>query len=140
MSIFIRKLLLSVLKKVVHKLRLNPSNVKRKEDIQKIVSTAKEYEISIRVGVNGGSIRNIYDEKEIISEIQKLIRKEVQLLEEEDFHQIVLSIKTSEIRLNYLMNAWLYDNFLYPIHIGVTEAGPLIPGIIQTTNRFITSF
>ncbi|HPJ12196.1 MAG TPA: (E)-4-hydroxy-3-methylbut-2-enyl-diphosphate synthase [Caldisericia bacterium] len=121
------------IKKGVHKLRLNPSNVKRKEDIRKIVSTAKEYEIPIRVGVNGGSIRNIYDEEEMIGEIQKLIRKEVQLLEEEDFHQIVLSVKTSEIRLNYLMNAWLYDNFLYPIHIGVTEAGPLIPGIIQTT-------
>jgi (E)-4-hydroxy-3-methylbut-2-enyl-diphosphate synthase len=121
------------IKKGVHKLRLNPSNVKRKEDIQKILFTAKEYKIPIRVGVNGGSIRNIHTDKEMIEEIQCLVHKEVQLLEEEDFDQIVLSVKTSEVQLNHRMNTWLYETFPYPIHIGVTEAGPLIPGIIQTT-------
>jgi (E)-4-hydroxy-3-methylbut-2-enyl-diphosphate synthase len=120
------------IKKGVHKLRLNPSNIKRKEDQQKIVHLAKEYSVPIRIGVNGGSFHRVLTEEEALSEIQHLLQKEIQFLLEEDFDSIVLSGKTSEIRLNYAVNQWVYDTFPFPIHIGVTEAGPLIPGIIQT--------
>ncbi|MDD3236460.1 MAG: (E)-4-hydroxy-3-methylbut-2-enyl-diphosphate synthase [Candidatus Cloacimonetes bacterium] len=120
------------IKKGVHKLRLNPSNIKRKEDQQKIVRLAKEHSVPIRIGVNGGSIHKVQTEEETVQEIQQLLQKEIHFLEGEHFEPIVLSVKTSDIYLNTLLNQWVFNTFPYPIHIGVTEAGSLISGVIKT--------
>lgn len=120
------------IKKGVHKLRLNPSNIKNKEEQKKIVHLAKEYSVPIRIGLNGGSMHNVQTEEEALSNMQLLLQKEIHFLQEEHFDQIVLSVKNSEIRINQYLNQWAFDTFPYPLHIGLTEAGSLVPGIIKT--------
>jgi len=127
------RLALEAIKRGADKIRLNPSNIRSGENIKKVVSLAKERGIPIRVGANVGSLKGNLSKKDKVEELFNVMKNEVSILESLDFHNIVLSAKCSEIDLNYGINKKLSENYIYPIHIGITEAGTIVAGIVKSS-------
>ena len=118
----------------VDKIRLNPGNIKSEEKIKEIVELAKKKGVVIRVGANSGSIDSSFDEKNI-SLSEKLVysaKKQVEILEKYDFHNIVISLKASNIHETIAAYRLASEIFPYPLHIGITEAGPKDISLIRS--------
>lgn len=112
----------------VHKLRLNPGNIRRREDVTRIAGLAAERNIPIRIGVNSGSVPGDLREKHMgVNEgsMWEAARRHIALLEEAGFSDIVLSLKASDPMLTVRVNRLASANCPYPLHLGVTEAGPM---------------
>ena len=116
----------------VHKIRLNPSNIKKKEDIKKIVELAKLKDIPIRIGGNIGSVYYEKREKVNIKDLIESTKREVELLEDFGFKKIVISCKTDNPIDTINIYEKLYKIFPYPLHIGVTATGSDEDGIIKS--------
>ena len=118
----------------VDKIRLNPGNIKNEEKIKEIVELAKKKGVVIRVGANSGSVDSSFDEKDI-SLSDKLVysaKKQVEILEKYDFHNIVISLKASNIHETIAAYRLASEIFPYPLHIGITEAGPKDISLIRS--------
>lgn len=118
----------------VDKIRLNPGNIKNEEKIKEIVELAKKKGVVIRVGANSGSVDSSFDEKDI-SLSEKLVysaKKQVDILEKYDFHNIVISLKASNIHETIAAYRLASEIFPYPLHIGITEAGPKDISLIRS--------
>ena len=119
----------------IDKIRINPGNIGKEENIKKVVDACKENNIPIRIGINSGSLeQDIKDQYGISAKAMiESAKRHVAILEKYDFYNIVLSLKSSDFEIckqAYIMASKIFD---YPLHIGVTEPGPLIPGIIKST-------
>lgn len=126
--------LLSIESKV-DKIRINPGNIGKKENIKKVVEACKKNHIPIRIGINSGSLEKDLQQKYGISAKAMIesAKRHIQILNDEGFYDIILSLKSSSFEISkqaYLMASELFD---YPLHLGITETGPLIPGIIKST-------
>lgn len=117
------------------KIRINPGNIGGQEKIREVVRCAKERQIPIRVGVNSGSL-----EKEILAKyggvtpeglVESALDK-VRMVEECGYDQIVISIKSSDVLTCARAHELLADETLYPLHVGITEAGTLYSGNIKS--------
>lgn len=108
------------------KIRINPGNIGDKWKVEEIVKVCKEKNIPIRVGANAGSIKKKYIEKFGLNAkaLVKSVVDEIKILEKLNFDSIVASIKSSDVRTTIEANRMFSDKYNYPIHIGVTEAGP----------------
>ena len=118
----------------VDKIRLNPGNIKNEEKIKEIVELAKKKGVVIRVGANSGSVDSSFDEKDI-SLSKKLVysaKKQIEILEKYDFHNIVISLKASNIHETIAAYRLASEIFPYPLHIGITEAGPKDISLIRS--------
>ncbi len=118
----------------IDKIRINPGNIK-KEKLVKIIEKAKEKDVSIRIGVNSGSIDKKYL-REDIDRIQAMylsIKEMVSFFQEHDFRNLVLSAKVSDVRDNIKINRILNEKFDYPLHLGVTESGSYMRGSIKSS-------
>lgn len=119
----------------VDKIRINPGNIGSKERVREVVSACSERKIPIRIGVNSGSL-----EKEILGKYgaptaQALAESalgHVRILEDLNYDEIVISIKSSDVRTMIEANRILYKSTVYPLHIGVTEAGSQHIGTIKS--------
>jgi (E)-4-hydroxy-3-methylbut-2-enyl-diphosphate synthase len=120
----------------VDKLRINPGNIGDRDKIRAIVSAAKERKIPIRVGVNSGSL-----EKEIIKRYQghvtaeglvKSALKNVKILEDFDFHDIVISLKATSVPMTIKAYQMISKKTNYPLHVGITEAGIPRVGVVRS--------
>ncbi|MGB7606566.1 MAG: flavodoxin-dependent (E)-4-hydroxy-3-methylbut-2-enyl-diphosphate synthase [Lutisporaceae bacterium] len=120
------RLAIESIKNGVDKIRINPGNIGDIDRVRKIVETAKEYEIPIRVGVNSGSV-----ERELLAKyggptadalVESAINK-VRLLEEMNYEDMVISIKSSDVMLSIESNKKISELTNYPLHLGITEAG-----------------
>ncbi|MBI3316893.1 MAG: flavodoxin-dependent (E)-4-hydroxy-3-methylbut-2-enyl-diphosphate synthase [Candidatus Omnitrophica bacterium] len=116
----------------VDKLRLNPGNIGKREYTVEIVQKAKKRGVPIRIGVNGGSLEKDLMEKfgptpEALVESAK---RHVAILEELDFHDIIISLKASNVPTMVAAYRLASQTFPYPLHLGVTEAGTLLRGSI----------
>lgn len=120
------RLAIAAIENGADKVRINPGNIGSLEKIKKIVEKAKEYQIPIRIGVNSGSlesdIRAKYNGVTADGLVESAIRS-VSLVEDMDFDDIVVSMKSSDVALNYEAHLKLAEKLKYPIHIGITEAG-----------------
>ena len=109
------------------KIRLNPGNLKSREDIHRIIDAAKRHQIAIRVGVNEASIRDLTKEpvpfEERVDLMMTEMRQYVQLFEDRGFERLVLSAKTSDTLRTIEINRRITEAFRYPIHLGLTHAG-----------------
>lgn len=109
------------------KIRLNPGNIKSREDIHHIIDAAKAHGVAIRVGVNEASIRDLTKEPIPPSERVDLmlaeLRQYVQLFEDRGFDRLVLSAKTSDTVRTIEVNRRMAEAFRYPLHLGLTHAG-----------------
>ena len=130
------KIALEAIKAGVDKIRINPGNIGSKEKVIKVVEACKRNNIPIRIGVNSGSL-----EKEILDKYGKVCvdamiesaQKHIDILEELDFHDYVLSLKTSDLDLcinTYKKASKIFD---CPLHIGITEAGTKFSGTIKSS-------
>lgn len=111
----------------VHKLRLNPGNIRREEDVKRIAAMASDRNVPIRIGVNSGSIPGDLREKNHgVNEhsMWEAAERHIELLEATGFKDIVLSLKASDPMLTVSVNRIAASRSPYPLHLGVTEAGP----------------
>ncbi len=116
----------------VSKIRLNPSNIRNPEDIKKIVNYAKIKNIPIRIGGNVGSLYYEKKDKKDYLELIENIKKEIEILESLDFYNIVISCKSDDPLETIRIYEILFENFEYPLHLGVTATGSDEDGIIKS--------
>ena len=117
-------------------LRINPGNIGSKDRILDVLKAAKDYNCSIRIGVNGGSLeKNLLDKyKEPCPEaLVESAMYNVKLLEDKDFFNFKISVKSSDIFLAIKSYQMLSEQCNYPLHLGITEAGGLITGSIKSS-------
>jgi len=109
------------------KIRLNPGNIKKRDDIQRIIDAAKTNGVAIRIGVNEASIRDLKQEavppQERISLMLQEMRSYIKLFEARGFEKIVLSAKSSDPLRTIAVNRAIAEAFTYPMHLGLTHAG-----------------
>tara|TARA_B100001027_G_scaffold13724_1_gene8319 strand:+ start:561 stop:1658 length:1098 start_codon:yes stop_codon:yes gene_type:complete len=117
-------------------LRINPGNIGDKQKIKEVISAAKNNNCSIRVGVNAGSL-----EKDILEKfkepcpealVESAIRN-IRILEDEDFFNLKVSVKSSDVFLTIEAYRLLSRATNYPLHLGVTEAGSYVSGSIKSS-------
>lgn len=129
------RLAISAMEHGADKIRINPGNIGGRDNIKKVVSTAKHYNVPIRVGVNSGSL-----EKDIVEKYGKVTAEgivesaldKVRMLEEEDFNDIVISIKSSDVLMCVKAHELIAQQTTYPLHVGITEAGTITRGNIKS--------
>lgn len=117
------------------KVRINPGNIGSPENVKAVVDAAKERGIPIRVGVNAGSL-----EKDILAQyggvtaagLAESALSNMKLIEDMGFDNIVVSIKSSDVRMNYDAHIILNDKTDHPLHIGITEAGTAESGKLKS--------
>ena len=122
-----------------HCLRINPGNIGEKKKVQEVIKAAKDNGCSIRIGVNAGSL-----EKDILEKfkepcpealVESAIRN-IEILENEDFANLKVSVKSSDVFLSIGAYRLLSKKVDYPLHIGITEAGSFLPGTIKSSIGF----
>ena len=129
------KLALIAIESGIDKVRINPGNIGSIEKVTAVVDACKEKHIPIRIGVNGGSL-----EKDILEKygeptpegMVESAMKHVKILEDLDFHDIVISLKSSNTMLTIKAYELASKTFPYPLHVGVTEAGTALGGTIKS--------
>lgn len=117
------------------KIRINPGNIGGRDNLVKVVNAAKGRNIPIRVGVNSGSL-----EKEIVMKYGKVTAEgivesaldKVKMIEDADYDNIVVSIKSSDVLMCYEAHKMLAPKCKYPLHVGITEAGTVKSGNIKS--------
>lgn len=119
------------------KIRINPGNIGSHDRIKAVVDCAKERNIPIRVGVNSGSL-----EKEILDKYHGHVTAEgivesamdkVRIIEELDYDNIVVSIKSSDVMMCVKAHEFIARECKYPLHVGITESGTLYSGNIKSS-------
>lgn len=123
------KLALAAINSGVDKIRINPSNLS-KQGISEVVKACRDRNIPIRVGVNKGSVKN---NDFSAANMAALAIESASLIEEEGYNNIVLAVKSSDIRTTVEAYRILDKLCDYPLHIGLTEAGTKQSGIIKSS-------
>ena len=119
-----------------HCLRINPGNIGSKEKIKEVLKAAKDNNCSIRIGVNAGSLeKNLLEKyKEPCPEaLVESAMKNIKILEDEDFFNFKISVKSSDIFLTTKAYRSLSSACDYPLHLGITEAGGFITGSVKSS-------
>ena len=130
------KLALAAIDAGVNGLRLNPGNIRKEQQIKEVAKEALSASIPIRIGVNGGSLDKDLLEKYGDATPEALVEsalKELKYLEDVNFYDIKISVKHSNVQLMIESYRLLAEKVDYPLHLGVTEAGPLPGGLIKST-------
>lgn len=129
------KLALAAVEAGVHGLRLNPGNIRNEKQIKEVARECLNANIPIRIGVNAGSLDKDILEKYGDAVPEALVESallEARYLEDVDFHDIKISVKHSNVPLMIESYRLLSESVEYPLHLGVTEAGPLPGGLIKS--------
>ena len=117
-------------------LRINPGNIGSKDKIKEVIKAAKNNDCSIRVGVNAGSL-----EKDILEKFKEpcpealvqSAQRNIQILEDEDFLDLKVSVKSSDVFLSIAAYRQLSKVTNYPLHLGITEAGGFVSGSVKSS-------
>ncbi len=122
----------------VHKIRLNPGNLRDKKNLRKVISAARSRNVPIRIGINAGSIRTKNQLKQKFShqELFKLIITKldeyIKFFEKHKFQDLVLSAKSSDISMTIDLYKEMSRRYDYPLHLGLTHAGTVKTGTIRS--------
>jgi (E)-4-hydroxy-3-methylbut-2-enyl-diphosphate synthase len=130
------KMALAAMEAGVHGLRLNPGNIRKPEHIKAVASEARDRNLPIRIGVNGGSLDPALYEKYgglTAAAMVESALQEIAYFNEVDFDLIKISVKASNVPLMVEAYRLLADAVSYPLHLGVTEAGPPPAGLVKAT-------
>ncbi len=129
------KLAIQCINNGINALRLNPGNIGKRENVEKVVSLAKQQNIPIRIGVNAGSLEKDLQDKNLpLSEKMVLSALgHIKILEDLDFDLIKVSLKSSDVLTTIEAYRSIADKIPYPLHLGVTEAGTLKSGLIKSS-------
>jgi len=117
----------------IDKIRLNPGNIGERWKVEEVVRAAREHDVPIRIGVNGGSLDTKKYPQVNPQSLTDSAMDHVKILEDLHFNDIVISIKSSNIQQTLQANRLLADLVEYPIHVGLTEAGYGLNCIVQSS-------
>lgn len=130
------RLALKAIENGVSALRINPGNIGTVERVKSVVEAAKTRNIPIRIGVNSGSLEKHILERDGKPTANGLVESaltHVKILEELDFFDIVISIKSSDVPMMIEAYRLMSEKCNYPLHLGVTESGTVFRGTIKST-------
>ena len=130
------KMAIAAMENGADKIRINPGNIGSRENVAAVVRAAKERNIPIRVGVNSGSLEKDLLEKYggVTAEgIVESALDKVRMIEELDYDNLVISIKSSDVLMCIKAHEILAQKTDYPLHVGITEAGTLWSGNIKSS-------
>lgn len=130
------KMAIAAMENGADKIRINPGNIGGPENVAAVVKGAKERNIPIRVGVNSGSLEKQLVEKYggVTAEgIVESALDKVKMIEDLDYHNLVISIKSSDVLMCVRAHEVLASKTDYPLHVGITEAGTLWSGNIKSS-------
>ena len=130
------KIALEAIKSEVDKIRINPGNIGKKENVKKVVEACRKKNIPIRIGVNGGSLEKDLLEKYGKPTAEAMVesaKRHVKILEELEFFDIAISLKASNLDLCIKAYECASKEFNYPLHLGITEAGTEFSGTIKSS-------
>ncbi|MCJ7843422.1 flavodoxin-dependent (E)-4-hydroxy-3-methylbut-2-enyl-diphosphate synthase [Lederbergia sp. NSJ-179] len=117
------------------KIRINPGNIGKRERVEAVVKAAKEKGIPIRIGVNAGSLERHILKKYGYPTADGMVESalhHIKILEDLDFHDIIVSMKASDVRLAMEAYEKAARTFDYPLHLGITESGTLFAGTVKS--------
>ena len=115
----------------VAKIRINPGNIGSPANVIEIINFAKQHHVAIRIGINGGSL-DLDPNGDITSQLVNCAFKWIKFFKKRKFENLVVSIKHSDPTITYKANLQLAKKCKYPIHLGVTEAGPKDASIVKS--------
>jgi len=128
------RLALQCIRGGVQKIRINPGNIGAAWKVHEVIEAAREHRTPIRVGVNSGSLpKHLQNESDIALAMLKAAEEELDIFEKQNFSMLVFSLKASDINTTVKANRLFAEAHPYPLHLGVTEAGPMIPGIVKSS-------
>lgn len=130
------KMAIAAIENGADKIRINPGNIGSRENVKAVVSAAKERNIPIRVGVNSGSLEKELVEKYGGVTAQGIVESaldKVHMIEDMDYDNLVISIKSSDVMMCVRAHELLADRMPYPLHVGITEAGTVTSGNIKSS-------
>ncbi len=130
------KMAIAAMENGADKIRINPGNIGGRDKVEAVVKVAKERNIPIRVGVNSGSL-----EKELVEKYHGVTAEgivesaldKVRMIEELDYQNLVISIKSSDVMMCVKAHEVLAKQTDYPLHVGITESGTIISGNIKSS-------
>ena len=138
------KLALECLKGNVAAIRINPGNIGSEENTRTVIEACRDNGAAIRIGINSGSLPKDLQEEIAagkISRAQGLCEtavREAEIFDKYNFDQYVVSMKSSDVNETIQCNTFYSQKYNNPLHLGVTEAGPLIGGIVKSSIAFST--
>ena len=130
------KIALQAIESGVDKVRINPGNIGSKDRVKAVVDKCKEKNIPIRIGVNGGSLEKDLLEKYGKPTAKAMVesaKRHIDILEELDFHDYLLSLKASNLDLCIEAYEEAAKTFKCPLHLGITESGTEFSGTIKSS-------
>ena len=130
------RLALACIEAGANKIRLNPGNIGKKENVEEVVEACKKHHIPIRIGINSGSLEKDIHEKYGKPTAEGMIesaKRHIAILEEHNFYDTVLSFKSSDPLLCIDAYQLASKTFDYPLHLGVTEAGTALTSAIKSS-------
>lgn len=130
------KMAIAAIENGADKIRINPGNIGSRERVKAVVDKAKEYNVPIRIGVNSGSLEKHLVEKYggVTAEgIVESALDKIQMIEEMDYDNLVVSIKSSDVMMCVKAHELLAPQCKYPLHVGITEAGTLYSGNVKSS-------
>ncbi|TKI95547.1 flavodoxin-dependent (E)-4-hydroxy-3-methylbut-2-enyl-diphosphate synthase, partial [Bacillus cereus] len=129
------RLALKAIEGGIDKVRINPGNIGRRHKVEAVVNAAKERGIPIRIGVNAGSLERHILEKYGYPTADGMVESalhHIKILEDLDFHDIIVSMKASDVNLAIEAYEKAARAFDYPLHLGITESGTLFAGTVKS--------
>ncbi len=129
------KLALKAIEGGADKIRINPGNIGKRDKVEAVVNAAKAKGIPIRIGVNAGSLERHILEKYGYPTADGMVESalhHIKILEDLDFHDIVVSLKASDVSLAIEAYEKAAEVISYPLHLGITESGTLFAGSIKS--------
>ncbi len=141
---FDHSLALECLKGNVAAIRINPGNIGSEENTRTVIEACRENGVPIRIGINSGSLPKDLQEQIAAGKITRAqglcetAVREAAVFEKYNFDQYVVSMKSSDVNETIQCNQFYAQKFNNPLHLGVTEAGPLIGGIVKSSIAFNT--
>ena len=141
---FDHKLALECLKGNVAKIRINPGNIGSFENTKTVIESCRDNGVAIRIGINSGSLPKDLQEQIAIGKISRAqglcetAVRETEVFEKLNFDQYIVSMKSSDVKETIECNQFYAKQFNNPLHLGVTEAGPLIGGVVKSSIAFST--
>ena len=131
---FDHRLALRCLDFPIAKIRINPGNIGRADKVEELVRKARDKGVALRVGVNAGSLpKKLRGEKNTARAMVRAAEEELSILERLGFEPVIFSLKAADVETTVQANLLFSERYDYPLHIGVTEAGPLVQGTVKST-------
>ena len=130
------RLAIAAMENGADKIRINPGNIGSEEKLRAVIDVAKKYRVPIRVGVNSGSLEKEILEKYGTVTSEALVESALnnaKLIEDMDYHNLVISIKSSNVMECIKAHELIATRTDIPLHVGITESGSLISGNIKSS-------